>query len=77
MCNVKTEKFFICTHLKGASNGIFAYSMSPLAMANLRYLRNDYIRFSSLFSPQKRSFLFSFFLFYTITNEDVRFASIL
>jgi hypothetical protein len=48
-----------------------------LAMANLRLLRNDYIRFSLLFPPKKRIFVFSFFLFYTIINEDVRFASIL
>ncbi len=52
-----------------------SYVCTGLAMANLRQLRNDYIRFSLLFPPKKRSFVFSFFFFYTITNEDVRSAS--
>ncbi len=38
--------------------GPFGVHYSILAMANLRQLQNDYIRFSSLCSKKKRSFVF-------------------
>jgi hypothetical protein len=36
-----------------------------------------YTFFFAFFPKKNRSFIFSFFLFFTITNEDVRFALIL
>ncbi len=36
-----------------------------------------YLFFFAFFPKKKRSFVFSFFLFYTITKEDICFASIL